>query len=112
MAFNPFRSFLLLSICSLFALTACDKAEKAPVTSAKPVVEVESLPTWEKFVTVQIEDHVDAHPQFAVVQGRHEYDGQLPDWSRAGIEKEVERLHKARKEAMAFTDDQMTAEQI
>ena len=45
-------------------------------------------------------------------KGRHEYDGQLPDWSRAGFEKEIARLHRARDEAMAFEEDQMSADQL
>jgi hypothetical protein len=40
--------------------------------------------------------HLQAHPNFAVVQGRHEYDGQLPDWSAEGIAAETKRLHAAK----------------
>lgn len=99
-------------ICLTFlGLTACNKAEE-PAPTAKSSSETVEPESWEKFVTRQIESHVDAHPQWAVVQGRHEYDGQLPDWSRAGIEKEIARLHKARDEAMAFKDDQMDADQL
>jgi len=47
-----------------------------------------------------------------VTQGRHEYDGQLPDWSRSGIEKEIARLHKARNDAMAFADDRLDKEHL
>ena len=47
----------------------------------------------------------------AVVQGRHEFDGQLPDWSRAGIEAEIARMHAARDAVLAFDDVAMTAEQ-
>ena len=99
--------FLLLPF--LF-LTACSKPEE-PAISAKPASPVAQVEKWEHFVTRQIEEHMEAHPQFAVVQGRHEYDGQLPDWSRAGIEREAARLHRVRQEAMAFGDDKLTAEQ-
>jgi len=105
------RALLSLTCFTLLGLTACNKAEE-PKPPAKPQVAVEQPETWEKFVTRQIEAHIEAHPQWAVVQGRHEYDGQLPDWSRAGIEKEIARLHRVRDEAMAFADDQMSAEQL
>jgi hypothetical protein len=108
----PMRSLLWLVLFSLFMLTSCHKAEETVVESPNPRQEQPSTETWKHFITRQIEEHVDAHPQFAVVQGRHEYDGQLPDWSRAGIEKEVSRLHQARDQAMAFADDQMTPEQL
>ena len=105
------RTLLSLSCLALLGLSACEKAQE-PVPAVKHQSETTVAETWEQFVTRQIEAHIDAHPQWAVVQGRHEYDGQLPDWSRAGIEKEITRLHKQRDEAMAFADDQMTPEQL
>ena len=105
------RILLSLIFLSLFSLSACKKAED--VTSAvEPRAEQVEAESWEKFVTRQIEAHIEAHPQWAVVQGRHEYDGQLPDWSRAGIEKEIARLHQQRIEAMAFADDQLSPDQL
>ena len=105
------RSLLSLTCLTLLGLTACNKVEE-PEPATIPRVETSQAETWEKFVTRQIEARIDAHPQWAVFQGRHEYDGQLPDWSRAGIEKEIARLHQARDEAMAFSDAQMSAEQL
>jgi hypothetical protein len=105
------RTLLPLIFLSLLTLTACKKAEES-TSSAEPQVQQIEAETWEKFVTRQIEAHIVAHPQWAVVQGRHEYDGQLPDWSRAGIEKEIARLHQQRIDAMAFADDQMSPEQL
>jgi uncharacterized protein (DUF885 family) len=105
------RALLSLIFLSLFTLTACNKAED-PAPSAKPQVEQVQAESWERFVTRQIEAHIEAHPQWAVVQGRHEYDGQLPDWSRVAILNEIARLHKVRDEAMVFADDQMSSEQL
>lgn len=105
------RTLLVLSCLTLLGLTACNKTEEHE-SAVQPVVETSQAETWEKFVIRQIEAHVDAHPQWAVFQGRHEYDGQLPDWSRAAIEKEIARLHRQRDEAMAFSEDSMSAEQL
>ena len=80
------RMLLSLTCFTLLGLTACNKAEE-PKPPAKSRVEVAQPESWERFVTRQIEAHIEAHPQWAVVQGRHEYDGQLPDWGLAGIEK-------------------------
>lgn len=104
-------TLLALFIFSILSLTACNEAEVPAVSVGSPAEQVQTE-TWEQFVTRQIEAHIDAHPQFAVTQGRHEYDGQLPDWSRAAIEKEIARLHQERDEAMAFDADQMSAEQL
>jgi uncharacterized protein (DUF885 family) len=56
---------------------------------------------WPTVRDALIEEYLTAHPAFAVVAGRHEYDGQLPDWSAEGIAAEVARLRDARARAMA-----------
>lgn len=59
---------------------------------------------WSAVRDALIEEYLKAHPAYAVVQGRHEYDGQLPDWSGAGIAAEIRRLHAARDRALAVAD--------
>jgi hypothetical protein len=66
---------------------------------------------WDTFVDQYVEAHLAAHPLWAVVQGRHEYDGRFPDWSADGIAREIERLHAARDEANAFPVPDLTDEQ-
>jgi hypothetical protein len=52
-----------------------------------------------------------AHPDTAVVAGRHEFDGKLPDWSAEGIKKEIARLHSERIRAAGFKDDSLDERQ-
>jgi len=63
---------------------------------------------WDRFVNDYIEASLAAHPAWAVYQGRHEFDGQMPDWSRAGITAEIERLQQARNDARAFSAAALT----
>lgn len=91
----------------LVLLVACEQRSAEPETAAEPVAEVAGE-TWDAFIDRQIEEHLLAHPQFAVTQGRHEFDGQLPDWSRAGIEAEIARLHAARAAAMEYAGDDIS----
>jgi len=100
--------FSLLVIVSLLLISGCQKNETEDVAA---VVDESAVESWDAFVERQIEEHMLAHPQLAVVNGRHEFDGQLPDWSRAGIEAEIARLHAVKDAALAFTDEQMTIEQ-
>ncbi len=65
---------------------------------------------WGRFVNQYIEDYFVAHPAFAVAQGRHEFDGQLPDWSAAGLAREIVRLHQAREDALEFSDEDLGEE--
>jgi hypothetical protein len=62
---------------------------------------------WDEFVTQTIEDFLAAHPAFAVFQGRHEYDGILPDWSAEGIAREIARLKQTRENALAFSEQDL-----
>lgn len=66
---------------------------------------------WDDFVDQYLESYFTAHPAFAVTQGRHEFDGQLPDWSREGIAREIARLKAERERAMAYSDGELNAEQ-
>src|SRR5262249_45618778 len=43
--------------------------------------------------------------------GRHEFDGQMADWSAAAFAAQVERLKKARAEAAAFEAAALTADE-
>jgi hypothetical protein len=42
-----------------------------------------------------------------VAQGRHEYDGMLPDWSAEGIAREIARLKQAREAVLAFSNEEL-----
>ncbi len=66
---------------------------------------------WDLFIDAQIEEYLAAHPAWAVTQGRHEFDGKLPDWSQDGLEREARRLRKARRDAQAFAADSLSPEQ-
>ena len=90
---------LVVALVSLLVLSACGKqAERAPAADAASQAQRE----WAAFRDGFIEDFFKAHPSFAVRAGRHEFDGQLPDWSATGIAAEVKRLHEARARAGTF----------
>jgi uncharacterized protein DUF885 len=75
----------------LLAVTGCGKNAPAPATS-----------DWNRFAEGFLETYFRYNPPFAVYQGRHEYDGQLPDWSEAGLQTWTGRLHQLRDSAAQF----------
>jgi len=87
---------------AMMALTLQGYGWAAQPTSAK---------AWDAYTHDFIEATFKAQPQFAVWAGRHEFDGRLPDWSAAGLKKEVERLQQARKRALGFKDGVLTDKQ-
>ncbi|HUS23361.1 MAG TPA: DUF885 family protein, partial [Candidatus Binatia bacterium] len=66
---------------------------------------------WPQFLDAFMEDYFRADPPFAVRQGRHEFDGQLPDWSRGAIEQRIAALKTSRLAAAGYDDAALTAQQ-
>jgi uncharacterized protein (DUF885 family) len=79
---------------------ACSRQPEGPTAGGAN----DAASLWPAVREQLVEDYLKAHPAFAVVAGRHEYDGQLPDWSAAGITAEIRGLHAARDKAMAVAD--------
>jgi hypothetical protein len=90
---------LLSALAAVLALGACGKKEE-PSAAADAMVQKQQ--EWATFRDEFIEAYLKAHPALAVNAGRHEYDGQLPDWSAAGIAAEIKREHEARDRAKSF----------
>jgi len=90
------------------ALTAC---KISPAGEAQGNEQAARSPEWKAFVNDYIEQSFKAQPNFAATSGRHEYDGQLPDWSEAGIQAERQRLKNAITAAQAFGDDKLSKEE-
>ena len=64
-------------------------------------------PEWDSYVDKFLSDYFEANPTFAVLQGKHEYDGKFPDWSDAGLQKEISRLKAERERAAGFKDSDL-----
>ena len=71
----------------------------------------QSQGAWADFLERSIEGYFRLNPEFAVNQGRHEYDGQLPDWSGTGLANSVSFLRSTIATAEGFDDDALSAEQ-
>jgi uncharacterized protein (DUF885 family) len=96
---------------TLTVLGACSRAPARPAEHANAPAAPAGNIEWTRFVDEFIESYCAAQPPFAVWRGRHEFDGQLPDWTAAGIQKEVARLEQARERAMAFPDGALSSEE-
>ena len=108
---------VLLSAAAATAIAGCATAPPpvAPVAVATVPVEPATVPSpsaqWPGFVESYIESTFRANPPFAVSSGRHEFDGQLPDWSPQGVAAERERLKAAIRAAEGFDPALLTEKQ-
>jgi hypothetical protein len=85
------------ALCLTVMLAGCGSTSPSAASTASNV-------QWPAIRDEVVEGYLKAHPNFAVVQGRHEYDGQLPDWSAAGIAAEIKRLHATKDRLTAVPD--------
>lgn len=104
---SAFRLTILALL--LTTLAACGRSEQT--ASQVPPPEPAANADWTKFVDDYTESYFKANPSTAVAQGRHEFDGQLPDFSVEGLQKEAGRLEQARTRALGFKDKSLAPEQ-
>ena len=91
---------ILLLACSL---VACQSKPQA--------IQADNSREWEEFIENFLNSCFAANPDVAVWAGRHEFDGKLPDWSKAGIQREIARLSSERDRAMSFNPEVLSERQ-
>ncbi len=107
-----FRHLLLATSVIAFAAAGCAKEAEPPANlepqATDDAVRVEAASPWPDFMNAFIEDYLALNPGFAVSQGRHEFDGQLPDWSEDGLAASIAMRKKAIADARAIDAAHMT----
>lgn len=94
--------FLVLT----FLLAGCQPGSNTNMTS-NTNTQAAANAKWDAYVEQFLTGYFTANPTSAVYQGKHEFDGKLPDWSEDGLKKEIARLKGERDKAAAFKDDQL-----
>ena len=93
--------YMLLAAVAAASIAGC-RASDLPQNNAAETATAPASTEWATFMNDYIEATFKANPPFAATAGRHEFDGQLPDWSEAGIKNEVTRLKNAVAAAEKF----------
>ena len=78
----------LLASAALLALAGAAPAQQAarPANQA-PAAEAPRANGWTRFRDAYVEELFRLDPGFAIYQGRHDFDGQVQDWSPAGLKR-------------------------
>ncbi|MFT5573929.1 MAG: hypothetical protein ACI9FR_002865 [Cryomorphaceae bacterium] len=58
---------------------------------------------WSDYLAIFLDGYFKLNPGFAVYQGKHEFDGQLPDWSEQGLQAQVDYRRNAITAAVAIS---------
>jgi uncharacterized protein (DUF885 family) len=97
-----YTAFLVLTALAAF-LAACQQ-QQPPAANTNTNTASTGKADWDGYVAKFLDNYFAANPPFAVIQGKHEYDGKFPDWSDDGIKKEIARLKAERDKITAFKD--------
>lgn len=92
-------ALLILAACVDDVTLDAAQAPTAPVTASSEPADN----SWGAFEAGFIEGMFRLDPTFAASQGRHEYDGRLPDWSEQGLRRTVSFLRTSQDTADKFT---------
>jgi len=105
--------FSVLAVICMGIYTGCQKPAPPANQTANTNTNMNNSANtgWDSYVAKFLDDYFAANPTFAVYQGKHEFDGKLPDWSEDGLKKEIDRLKAERGKAAAFKDDQLDERQ-
>jgi hypothetical protein len=98
------KLLLGLTSAAVFAFLLASVSCQPGHQTNQPAMDVTDTEAWDSYVNGFLEDYFKAHPDFAVRQGRHEFDGKLPDWSAEGFAKEAKRLHAEKERVAAFPE--------
>lgn len=100
------RSLLAAAAAVSVVMTSC-AAPGGPASAGA----ASSTSSWAAFSTRFMEGYFQQNPTFAISQGRHEFDGRLPDWSPQGLAARAAFLNGALAEAEQFNPRRLTAEE-
>jgi uncharacterized protein (DUF885 family) len=97
------RSLLAAASAAALLLCGCASTSSSGETRAEA-----SAPAWPAFSQGFIDGYFRINPAFAVNQGKHEYDGRLPDWSETGLANAAEFLRSSIAAARAFDERRLS----
>jgi uncharacterized protein (DUF885 family) len=95
-------------VCALAAAASGCGEASAPSAPTAAQLAAEAA-AWSNFRDVFIDGFFAFNPSYAVGQGRHEFDGQIGDWSEAGLSRRSEFLRAAVDGAATFDAAQLSA---
>ena len=102
------RMLMIAALVAALSVTgACKKSDPDNDTQTAAVSPSDSG-AWGNYIETFLDGYFKIAPTTAVYQGKHEFDGQLPDWSPEGLTAMIGYRTKAIADAKAVDDSDMT----
>ena len=108
---RPLCTAALAATLAIFAAGCSSGAGPQTAPAGVPAESTPGKPDWARHLSQFQEEYFARNPPFAVQQGRHEFDGKLPDWSRNGLLKQGNWLEAMRESTLAFAPEDLTPTQ-
>ena len=89
----------------LLCVAGCNQSPQSKTPAPRPPSQASQQ--WRQTADGFVQSYFAAQPAFAAQEGKHEYDGQLPDVSAHGIKREIARLHDERDQLNAVDPSQL-----
>lgn len=99
---------MAISIAALAPIGCAKKTAPDASSPAEAAADNTAPSPWPAFMAGFLDSYFALNPNFAVYQGRHEFDGALPDWSEAGVKANIDMRKKAIERARAVDPTHMT----
>ena len=99
------------STVAVVMLAGCSRGPAPAPAPADTTPAAKADAGWPAFVDSFIESRFKADPYFAVQAGRHEFDGKMPDWSRAALDADVAELREFQTDLARFDPAALTPPQ-
>ena len=96
---------LAVSLAALVLTGACKKVDSDDTAASA------ATGSWDAVSKDFVEGYFKLNPGAAIYVGRHEFDGQLADWSKEGLEKQIAFLKKSTADAKAFDATKLSDDQ-
>ena len=96
-----------LAAIAFVAAAGCTKQPPPVNVPPPPDLSATARAAWNDFAATFIESYFKSHPFFAAQAGRHEFDGQMADWSATGLQTEIDRLKQMRTQAEAMGEESL-----
>jgi len=77
------QTFMLSALA--LSLGACAMVPSDTANAPSTAQPVAATASFDAFRDAFLQRYFELDPYFAVYQGRHEFDGQIPDWSEEGL---------------------------
>ncbi|QDZ07259.1 DUF885 domain-containing protein [Sphingomonas panacisoli] len=99
----------LLSAVACVALTACNVSTSTnnTTTATNKTTTTTTTKPWAQFRDAFVDGVFKLDPAFAVYEGKHDYDGGIPDWSPSGLKAQADFFRKAIADAQAYDKTKM-----